>query len=234
MRRFLALTILAAVALAGCMQDTAGDLPDDERNEMVKKEAAKLKHLQGLEACQRGDYEAAADLFLKAIELQEKPVYFNNLGRALYWTGRYDLALRAFMKAKEEAPDDPEVLTNIGDLLRQVGKTDDAIDYYHKAIAAGDRTTRAEYELGHLFLEKRRYEDAEYRLMRVLKQQPEMEKAHLSMMILYNLIGRYGKAYKQLKYLERRGYKVSPDLEAEIYRGYERMLGEKRGDYAGL
>lgn len=200
-------------------KDTLIPTTKTARNEKEKKvlvEMAKLANLQGLEACEKGAYEEAIRHFRHAIENDDHPSYFNNLGRALYWTGRYEDALRAYEIATKKNPDDPDLLTNMADVYRQLKNTTRAIELYHAALNIDPNFVRAHFELGDLYLKEAQYKSAEYRLQKVIELDPSNSRALLSRAILYHMTGRSREAWRDIQVLERRGFQVQPSFRREV------------------
>lgn len=226
MRNWFGLSLAAflLVAPTGC-QSGLGKNPDSkhlskaERKERAKDEMAKLKNIEGLQACQRGDYETAIGLFTAAAEHEQKPEVYNNLGRALYWSGRYNMALKAYRKAEAMGGRNAALLSNIGDVYRQVGQHDRAMDYYFDALDEQPDLARVHYELGNLYIKRGDYENAIFRINRSLELDPGFNKAMLGRLIAYTLQKQYVKAYEDMRVLERRGYDINKDLRLEVLNG---------------
>lgn len=74
-----------------------------------------------------GRYDAAAERYRQAIELQpDESSAYTDLGYALYEAGRLEEALRAYLEAEELEPGDPATLSRIGQIYGELGQTDAA------------------------------------------------------------------------------------------------------------
>jgi len=60
---------------------------------------------------------------------------FYNLGRALYEQDRVDEALAAMQSGQQLQPDQPESYTNLGNVFRQTGRPQEAIDSFDRGIS---------------------------------------------------------------------------------------------------
>ena len=89
--------------------------------------------------------------------------------RALVDAQKYDEALPALRQIDQQNPNNPDVLNLIGFSLRRTGKTDEALDYYNRALALNPQHRGANEYLGELYLETRQPEKAKERL-EVLRQ----------------------------------------------------------------
>jgi predicted Zn-dependent protease len=87
-----------------------------------------------------------------------------NSARALVDAQKYDEALTALRQLNQESPDNPDLLNLIGFTLRKIGKTDEALDYYDRALALNPQHRGANEYLGELYLETKQPEKAKERL----------------------------------------------------------------------
>lgn len=76
----------------------------------------------------------------------------------------YEEALPLLFWLNEESPNNPDVLNLIGFSLRKTGKTDDALNYYLRALALNPEHLGANEYLGELFLEMKQPAKAKERL----------------------------------------------------------------------
>src|SRR4030095_17145029 len=89
--------------------------------------------------------------------------------RALVDAQKYDEALPALRQIDQQNPNNPDVLNLIGFSLRRTGKTDEALDYYNRALALNPTHLGANEYLGEIYLESRQPDKAKERLA-VLRQ----------------------------------------------------------------
>jgi tetratricopeptide (TPR) repeat protein len=89
--------------------------------------------------------------------------------RVLVDEQKFDDALPMLRRLNQENPNDPDVLNLIGFSLRKTGKTDEALDYYTRALALDPTHLGANEYLGELYLETSQPDKAKERLA-VLRQ----------------------------------------------------------------
>ncbi len=101
----------------------------------------------GLFHARRDDLAAAAEHLHKAVELsRQRPMYCNNLAKVLVASNQIDAARQQLAKIGP-----PEVAEyNIGVLLHQLGKTEDARTHLQAALQANPQFTAAQQFLSEL------------------------------------------------------------------------------------
>lgn len=107
------------------------------------------------------DTEAAIGSYRRAIE--NDPGHagaYANLGRLLHEAGRIGDAQAVYRAGEEACPDDPILLFNFALLKEDQGLTNDAIELYHRALAADPTLCDAHYNLGLLYQLLRREREA--------------------------------------------------------------------------
>ena len=83
-----------------------------------------------------GLYEDAAEYFTDAVTIDPNALHvYNRLGIALRKLERFDVAEDYFMKALPLAPNDPNLMFNVGRLYLDWGKWAKAVEYGEKAHA---------------------------------------------------------------------------------------------------
>ncbi len=90
---------------------------------------------QGLEAEERGELQAAAELYARALEAAAEPEIFFNLGNVLYELGREAQAAERYLQAVEADPEFAEAWNNLGNSLAAIGRLEDAIKAYRLALS---------------------------------------------------------------------------------------------------
>jgi len=83
---------------------------------------------------------------------------------ALVDAHQYAEALPSLLALNEQTPKNPDVLNLIGFSLRKMGKMDEALDYYTRALAINPEHHGANEYLGELYLEIGQPEKAKERL----------------------------------------------------------------------
>jgi tetratricopeptide (TPR) repeat protein len=90
---------------------------------------------QGLEAEERGELQAAAELYARALEVSPEPEVFFNLGNVLYELGREAQAAERYLQAVEADPEFAEAWNNLGNSLAAIGRLEDALKAYRMALS---------------------------------------------------------------------------------------------------
>ena len=91
--------------------------------------------------------------------------------QAGYWlarAGKYEQALTQLRKAKNQ--DDPRILNYIGYTTRKLGRVDEAMTYYQKALSINPDYTVARAYLGEAFLEQGKLDLAKAQLGEIEKR----------------------------------------------------------------
>jgi anaphase-promoting complex subunit 6 len=88
-------------------------------------------------AFHRGQYPKAVDLLRQALGLahRKEEAFYNNLGHAYLKLEMYDNALSAFQEAQRVHPKGVLTLVGVAFTLQLLSRLDDAIEYYHRALA---------------------------------------------------------------------------------------------------
>jgi tetratricopeptide (TPR) repeat protein len=90
---------------------------------------------QAAEAEERGELEAASELYARALEVSAEPELFFNLGNVLYELGREAQAAERYLQAVEADPEFAEAWNNLGNALAAIGRLQDALKAYRQALA---------------------------------------------------------------------------------------------------
>ena len=139
-RQLLPVTVFAAVAgFSGPALAQKGDPPPKPTVDCSKKEN------RGKPACQNRNGELSDD----------------ELFYAGYWLARKgDFALAVHYLAQARNAADPRILTYMGYSLRKLGRAEEAMTYYTRALAADPNYTVARAYMGEAFLEQGQREKA--------------------------------------------------------------------------
>src|SRR5262245_27122743 len=103
-----------------------------------------------------------------AVDTEETPATATvadfDSARALVDEQKFDDALPMLRRLDQESPNNPDILNLIGFSLRKIGKMDEALDYYSRALALNPTHLGANEYLGELYLETRQPDKAKERL----------------------------------------------------------------------
>jgi serine/threonine-protein kinase len=171
------------------------------------------------------DWAGAEENFRNALELQP------NYATARHWysvyladRGRFDQALSEARQAQALAPDSPIIAANVGMILREAGRPDEAIRHLRPLTENGQPFVWAHWALGNAYLDKEMYAEAASHMEKA--RALEEDQATLSGLArAYALAGKTVEAHQvlqQLQALAQRSY-VSPAVFAGVYAA----LGEK-------
>ncbi|MHA6288095.1 tetratricopeptide repeat-containing sulfotransferase family protein [Maricaulis sp. CAU 1757] len=110
----------------------------------------------------------------------DSPVFNSHLAIECMQTGDYERALSLFDAVLSQRPDDPLVLTSKGHALKTMGRHDDAVAAYHRAVEIRPDHGDAWYALANL--KTYRFDAAERRRMEALEAGvglPHQDRIHL-------------------------------------------------------
>lgn len=85
-----------------------------------------------------GAVEDAVVIFRRALEIEQNAVNLSNLATGLFYLNKFDEALGFFKKAVSKDPNNSQVLGNMADSYRLLGKHDLAKPIYEKALLLTD------------------------------------------------------------------------------------------------
>jgi tetratricopeptide (TPR) repeat protein len=110
-------------------------------------DSAEAHYQRGVLAMQAGKWDAAADLFRKALALDPQNVQIGyGLGLALYWKGDQDAAARQFEAVLQRSPDHVETRFNLAVLLAQQQHYREALTHF--GAVARQEPGRADVQVG--------------------------------------------------------------------------------------
>ncbi|HVP59156.1 MAG TPA: tetratricopeptide repeat protein [Myxococcaceae bacterium] len=96
---------------------------------------ARIHNQIGIVAFGRQDWDAAIQELSRAVELEPKfTLPYNQLGYAYRFQGKLAEAEKTFQKYAELLPDDPNPLDSYAELLMRMGRFDESIGRYRKAL----------------------------------------------------------------------------------------------------
>lgn len=111
--------------------------------ELEPEHAAALNYLGYMFAEKGMNLDEAEKLINRALKIEpENPAYIDSLGWVYYKKGMYVEAEKYLLKAVEKEGDDPEIFEHLGDVKDVLGKKDEAIIYWEKAITLGSKNKK--------------------------------------------------------------------------------------------
>jgi Flp pilus assembly protein TadD len=165
------------------------------------------------ELLKKGEYEAAAAEWRKAVELgPTEALAHSNLGVALAETGRSEEAIREYGRALELSPDYPEAHNNLGEALIRTGKFDEAIPHFRRAVELleamqrlrrsaelSQRLANAHSNLGATLAHQGSVEEAVPHLLRAVEHDPKALDLRNNLGIALASLGRFDESISQLE-----------------------------------
>lgn len=174
----------------------------------------------------------AESVYRKAIEAGHNiPPILDGLATNLMSTGQREEAVRYFVSLSQLFPTDVKYLNNLAVCYKGLGRLDDAVDHYKKALEI-ESNSKVMYNLGLLFIEKKDLETAKDYLRRAIDEEPDNERFQLKLLQIVD-----PKAYQEkLKELnsspatkgkkDQYSYRPKPvKLEPAIVQTLEGVLG---------
>jgi len=117
--------------------------------------------------------ELAVSHYQAALDLNPQAVWRNHaLGLAQASLGRWEEAIASYQAALQQRPEDAVLLTDLGHALHRVKKTEQSVASYHAAIGLDGCSMRAHTELGLIFMEGEKWQDAVAEFNRVSECHP--------------------------------------------------------------
>lgn len=107
-------------------------------------------HLMGLLALDASQYDHAIAWLSRAIRRDPKPAYLASLGSALQRQGRLEDALKAYDKAVQIRPDDANLWRDLGNVLFDLKRPDDALLSFQHVLTLDPEHWDAAYRCGYL------------------------------------------------------------------------------------
>ncbi len=107
----------------------------------------------------------------------------NNAGGALYDQGDYTSAVNAYQAAQVLSPNVPEPYFNAANALARIGNLQEAVSVLKQALKTSDEslTAKAYYNLGNVYYEMGRYDDAVLAYQQTLLVTPNDEDARYNL-----------------------------------------------------
>lgn len=186
--RFLPAVLIGLFLFAGCAVN---------RTNGVEKEKAKALENMGTSLVLQGQYRAALEPFLKALEIDpENPEIHNNLALVYQELEKYDLSLKHFQRALHLDPKFLEAMNNMGVLYVQLGEWDLALHCFKKAAEDIRYKTPqfAYHNIGSVYFHKGQFQKAIEYYQRAIRLAPTYMDAYRSLASAYEALDRMEEA----------------------------------------
>lgn len=106
------------------------------------------------------DYDSASGCLYRALEINKNEKILVQLARVAIDQENYPLAIEKFQDALNFSVEDPELLTEIGALYLKIGNTEDAFDYFCRAMKKDSSFSNALMGVASIHQDKFKYEQA--------------------------------------------------------------------------
>jgi tetratricopeptide (TPR) repeat protein len=165
------------------------------------------------ELMQKRQYEAALPELRRAQALNPaEAAVHNNLGIALFETGKTAEAIPEYEKAIELSPDSLEAYNNLGAALARAGRIEDAAACYKKALTLDPECADAHRNLGAALTSMGKSGEAIPHLQKALEAAPDDAGAHTNLGLSLAMVGRFDEAIPHLE----KALVARPGFESEF------------------
>lgn len=193
-----------------------------------------LDHLMDL--YNQGQLAAVAEQALGLTQaFPDSFVLWNLLGASGAQIGRIAIAEKAFRRASELNPNFPDAHSNLGNILKDQGKLDEAVACYARALELNPGFAGAHNNLGNALRNQGRLDEAVASFTRALELKPDFVDAHCNLFELYEKSNQLSAAREAIEAMQR----VFPVLPAELklrkaiyhfrMKEYDAVIAEIRG-----
>jgi len=180
-------------------------------------------HLLGVIAAQVENYEVAASLIEKAIQIKNSlPNFYNSLGNVYWYQGKLDEAADTFQHALTLQPNNAKVYSNLGNVYRDQGKLDEAVDCYQHSLSLDSEFAEAHNNLGNALRYLDKITEAIECYQRALALNSDYVDAHNNLGIA---LGMQDKLDESMA-CSQRALALNPNY-AEAYNNIANILADK-------
>ncbi len=147
----------------------------------------------------------------------------------------FELAAQEFHSALEFAPDEPNLLNNLGASYARLKNYRVAIDSYDKALKANPRHATAALNLAQAYIEEQAYRKAEHILRKKAVKDPPDQLTYLLLGVVFYKNNRYTQAisnYNKALYMEESTSPRTADIYNNLGCCYARLFRLDEADYA--
>lgn len=151
--------------------------------------------------------------------------YLQRLAEAQYDMGKYKEALETYKKAVKLAPYRPMLHYGMGMCYLNLGDKKSALKEFQEELkVTANMNELAWYQIGRLYMEQKKYEDAEKAFQWALKRAPTLTDVHFELAKMYYKWGKYELAKKET--LETLRYDpTNEEAKAFLLRVEEKLKG---------
>lgn len=147
-------------------------------------------HKLGLSYLKQGDFPQAELYFSKLVNLKQDPVYFSNLGAALYQQQRLVEAAEAYENAIALDDKRGERLQSLGQVYYELGEDEKALHYFERASRRKPKDVELKLILADYYERLVRLEEAIETLEGILELDPYNEEVKKRLKLLQKKTGQ--------------------------------------------
>jgi tetratricopeptide (TPR) repeat protein len=147
----------------------------------------------------------------QALNPSEAAVH-NNLGIALFETGKAGEAVTEYEKAIALSPDFSESYNNLGNALARSGRMDEAVARYQRALELDPEYSTAHGNLGVALARMGKPDEAIPHLQRALAAKPDDAEVHTNLGLSLAMVGQFEEGVAHLE----KALAAQPDFEVEF------------------
>jgi tetratricopeptide (TPR) repeat protein len=136
-----------------------------------------------------------------------------NLAKVLNWAGKTEEPRRLALQALETTPDDVEALFIVAETAQRQGRSDEAVDYYGRTLAANPEYGKAHQNLGNLLFERGDLTGAERHYRETIRLRPGIPDGFVNLGAVLADLGRLAAAADSY----RSALAIDPGLIAPRY-----------------
>jgi len=180
---------LLSASLAGCATT--------DKSAEIKRLQARAAYDRALQHVKDKEASPALTSVQEAIALDDSvPVYWNTLGWIYLQLGRPDIAFTPFSKALQLDPTFGLAQENVGVALSELGRWEEAVAAYRRAIIMGTVPTpeTAYQNMGMALLNLKRYPEAEEALRFAISLNPKQEAPYYHLGLVFTAQNRRDEA----------------------------------------
>ncbi len=137
-----------------------------------------------------GRYDEALTYFERVLTLRPAAESHNSVAIVLKAQGQYAAAVEQYRKALALKPNQPEVMSNLGNALKESGSTEEAIACYQDAIALNPNYAEAHNNLGISYKDQGKLDEAIQSYQTALRLKPNYVEAHHNLGIIWRMQGK--------------------------------------------
>ena len=156
-------------------------------------------HLMGLLSLQARQLDDAAAWITRAIRQRPEPEYLVALGITLLNQGRKEEAFKAYDKAVQLKPDDPNLWKSLGDILIELNRLPEALLTFQHVLTLDPKHCYAAFRTGYLLNELGRSEEALIYLDQARALEPNKPKILEARGVALHELKRFDEALAELK-----------------------------------